>query len=59
MESNIEEMNKKYSSPAIKVIKLELTSFVTTSIYWNPTGKEEDKMGTHDENDDLEDDDIE
>lgn len=54
-------MKRKYSSPAIKVIKLELTSFMTTSFYWNPTGKEEDKMGTHDEKPDdyLEDDDIE
>lgn len=45
-------MKKKYSSPAIKVIKLELTSFMTNSIYWNPTGKEEDKMGTNDEDPD-------
>lgn len=40
-------MNKKYSSPAIKVIKLELTSFMTNSFYWNPTGKKEDKKGMH------------
>ncbi len=53
-------MNKKYSSPAIKVIKLELTSFMTNSFYWNPTGKEEDKMGMRDEADySLEDDEIE
>jgi hypothetical protein len=53
-------MKKKYSSPAIKVIKLELTSFMTNSLYWNPTGKKEDKMGTHDEADDpIEDDEIE
>lgn len=45
-------MNKKYSSPAIKVIKLELTSFMTNSFYWNPTGKEEDKMDGHNEDPD-------
>lgn len=54
-------MKRKYSSPAIKVIKLELTSFMTNSFYWNPTGKKDGKMGTHDEKPDdyLEDDDIE
>lgn len=54
-------MKKKYSSPAIKVIKLELTSFMTNSLYWNPTGKKEDKMGMHyeDPDDPLENDEIE
>lgn len=54
-------MKRKYSSPAIKVIKLELTSFMTNSFYWNPTGKKEGKKDGYNEDPDdpIDDDQIE
>ena len=45
-------MKKKYAQPSVSVVKIELTSFITGSGTWNPTGKEGDGMEWHDEDPD-------
>ena len=45
-------MKKKYAQPSVSVVKIELTSFITGSGTWNPTGKEGYGMEWHDEDPD-------